>query len=97
MYVTWQTIITAASVISAIALIISKYNKGYDWVKRQNEQDQQIASIKDEMKGIKTEQAITTRGILACLKGLQELGANGPVTASVNEIENYLNEQAHKA
>lgn len=90
MYVTWQTVITAGGVIAAITVIITRYNKGYDWVKRQNDQDKEIKKIKAEL-------AIVTRGMLACLKGLQEQGCDGPVTASVNEIENYLNEQAHKA
>lgn len=89
MTVTWQTIITFAAVIGAIAAIFRYYNKGYDWVKRQNKQDAQIAAIKDE-------QEILTRGMLACLQGLHEQGCNGPVTAGITEIENYLNRKAHE-
>lgn len=89
MTVTWQTIITLAAVIGAIATILHYYNRGYSWVQRQNEQDKQIASIKEE-------QEILTRGMLACLQGLHEQGCNGPVTQGINEIENYLNKKAHK-
>ena len=39
--------------------------------------------------------AILTFGILACLKGVHELGANGPVTEAINKIEKHLNEKAH--
>ncbi len=89
MTVTWQTIITFASVLAAIAAILKYYNRGYDFVKRQNKQDEQIAEIKEE-------QAIITRGMLACLKGLQEQGLNGPVTAGIAEIEEYINRKAHR-
>ena len=41
------------------------------------------------------ELAILTFGILACLKGVHELGANGPVTEAINKIEKHLNEKAH--
>lgn len=89
MTVTWQTIITLAAVLGAIVAILKYYNRGYDFIKRQNKQDEQIAEIKEE-------QAIITRGMLACLKGLHEQGANGPVTAGISEIEEYLNRKAHK-
>ena len=42
------------------------------------------------------ELAILTFGILACLKGVHELGANGPVTEAINKIEKHLNEKAHE-
>lgn len=41
------------------------------------------------------ELALLTFGILACLKGVKELGANGPVTEAINKIEKHLNEKAH--
>lgn len=88
MYVTWQTIITVAAVITALGVIFKNYNKGYDFVKRQNAQDKVIADIQ-------AEQAILTYGILACLKGLKEQGADGPVTEAIDKIEKHLNERAH--
>lgn len=89
MLVTWQTIVTIASVLAAIIAIFKYYNKGYDWVKKQNEQDQQIQDIKDE-------QRVLTYGVLACLKGLSEKGCDGPVTDAINTLEKHLNKQAHK-
>lgn len=84
----WQTIITAAAVITAAVTIIGRYNKVYDFVKRQEQQDKEIKELKEE-------QAILTYGILACLKGLKEQGCNGPVTEAINKIEKHLNEKAH--
>lgn len=34
--------------------------------------------------------------VLACLKGLKEQGCDGPVTSAINQIEKYINKQAHK-
>ena len=85
-----QTIISAAAVVAAIGALIAVYNKGYDFVKRQKKQDKDIAAIRSE-------QQLLTFGVLACLKGLKEQGCNGPVTAAIEKIEKYLNEEAHKS
>ena len=37
-----------------------------------------------------------TQGVLACLKGLQEQGCDGPVTIAIKKLENHINKQAHK-
>lgn len=49
-----------------------------------------------EINDSKEEMLILLKGQLACLKGLSEQGCNGPVTQSINEIEIYLLNQAHK-
>ena len=84
----WQALITAAAVLTAVVTILGRYNKLYDFVKRQEEQDKQI-------KAIQSEQTILVEGILACLKGLHEQGANGPVTEAIGKIEQHLIEKAH--
>ena len=86
--VSWQTLITAAAVLTAVITRFGRYNKLYDWIKKQDEQDKEIKEMKEE-------QAILTYGILACLKGLKEQGCNGPVTEAINKIEKHLNEKAH--
>lgn len=89
MYVTWQTIITVAAVLAAIAAIVKYFTKAHSWVLRQKEQDRAIGEIKEE-------QQILVYSQLACLKGLKELGCDGPVTDAINRIEKRLNSQAHK-
>ena len=86
--VSWQNLITAAAVLTAVITLVGRYNKLYDWIKKQDEQD-------NEIKEMKKEQEILTFGILACLKGLKEQGCNGPVTEAINKIEKHLNEKAH--
>lgn len=85
---TWQTVITIAAVLTAITTVLGRYNKLYDWIKKQEEQDKLIKNIQEE-------QALLTYGVLACLKGLSEQGCDGPVSEAINKIEKHLNEKAH--
>ena len=88
MYVGTNTIITAASLVTALVVIFSAIFAVYRWYLRQNEQDKEIEKMKSE-------QCLLTYGILACLKGLKEQGCNGPVTEAINKIEKHVNQQAH--
>lgn len=88
MTITAQTIITAAAVLAAVIAIFKYYNKVYDLVKHQKDQD-------DDIKTIKKEQTLIIYGVLACLKGMHEKGANGPVTEAIDKIEKHINLAAH--
>lgn len=85
---TAQTIITAGALVAAISAMVAVFVKLVRWADRQKAQD-------EELKGVQDEQALLTYGVLACLKGLKELGCNGPVTEAVNKIEKHLNQKAH--
>lgn len=97
---TWQSIITAASVIAAIVAIAAFFSKIVRWVDKQTQQDKDIQELKahheSDIKDLKDEQTLLVYGILACLKGLQERGCNGPVTEAINKYEKYLNQKAHQ-
>lgn len=84
-----EVIITVASVITALGVILGLFITIHKWVLKQNKQDDDISSIKKE-------QSILTKGVLACLKGLKEQGCDGPVTAAIVEIEDHINKEAHK-
>ena len=84
-----EKIITIASVITALGIILGALFNAYRWYLKNEEQDKAI-------KEIKKEQSILTKGILACLKGLHEQGCNGPVTHAIEELEEHINEEAHK-
>jgi len=88
MTITAQTIITAAAVLAAVVAIMKYYNKVYDLVRHQREQD-------NDIKTIKKEQTLIIYGVLACLKGMHEKGANGPVTEAIDKIEKHINLAAH--
>lgn len=89
MYIDTNTIITTASVITALVVIFSAIFGVYRWYLKQNQQDKEIARINDE-------QCLLTYGVLACLKGLKEQGCNGPVTEAINKIEKHINQRAHE-
>ena len=106
-----QTIITAASLVTAVILLISRFAKGVRWFDKQDQQSVDIEQLKkkheDDMAALKqvlakdmhdinAEQTLLTYGVLACLKGLKEQGCNGPVTEAINKIEKYLNQKAHQ-
>ena len=97
---TWKSIITAAAVVSAIIALATYFSKVVRWVDKQKKQDDDIQEIRkhheDDMTIIKEEQRLIVFGVLACLKGLQEQGCNGPVTEAIGKIENHINEKAHK-
>lgn len=97
---TVQSVITAASVLAAAIAIIAFFAKIVRWVDKQSEQDQHIAELEskhdEDVKSLKEELNLLVYGNLACLKGLQERGCNGPVTEAIDAIETYLNKKAHQ-
>ena len=86
---TTQLILTIASVITALGVILGAVFAFHNWLLKREKNDSDIKSIKEE-------QSILTKGVLACLKGLKEQGCNGPVTEAIEDIEEYVNKQAHK-
>lgn len=107
-----ETIITAGAVCTAAVLLVSKFAKGVRWFDQQGKQTTDIATLKkkheadvatlrdelaEEIRRNNAELQLLTYGVLACLKGLQEKGCNGPVTEAVSKIEKYLNKKAHES
>ena len=84
-----QLILLIASVITAFGVIFGAVFSFHNWILKREKNDTDIKAIKEE-------QSILTRGVLACLKGLKEQGCNGPVTEAIQDIEEYVNKQAHK-
>lgn len=88
MVITAQTIITAGAVIAAIIALGKYYNKIYDLVRHQRDQD-------DDIKAIKREQTLMVYSMQACLDGLEQLGANHVVPEAKEKLSKYINQQAH--
>lgn len=109
--ITPQSVVTAGSVITAALLLFQRFAKGVRWFDKQEQQTTDLEKLKkqheadvqalenelaEEMRKNNAELQLLTYGVLACLKGLQEKGCNGPVTEAVNKIERYLNQKAHE-
>ena len=84
-----EIIITTASIITALGVIFGILFGFFKWLLKRERNDVEI-------KDIKAEQSILTKGVLACLKGLKEQGCDGPVTIAIRAIEDHLNNHAHK-
>ncbi len=84
-----DALLIAAELLGALAVISGALFTLYRWILRQNRQDADIKSLKNE-------QTVICYGVLAALKGLSEQGCNGPVTAAIDKLEKHLNIQAHK-
>lgn len=106
--ITACTVCTALG--GALGLIIGMVVKSVRFFDRQKVQDEDIHGLEEkhntDMKEliealnerfaeISEEQRILTSGMLACLRGLQEQGCNGPVTKAISDIENHINDKAH--
>lgn len=88
MIITAEAILTFVAVTSALGAMIGVIFSAYRWYLKQEKQD-------IEIKAVKEEQCIMVYGLLACLKGLQEQGCNGPVTEAVGKLEKHINKKAH--
>ena len=86
---TTQLILTIASIITALGVIFGAVFAFHNWLLKRDKNDSDIKAIKEE-------QSILTKGVLACLKGLKEQGCNGPVTEAIITIEDHINKEAHK-
>ena len=99
MYVDAQTIIEASALIGAVLAIGAVVVKIFRWFQRQEEQTEEIEKLreqaKDDIREIKDEMCLLTYAVLACLKGLQEQGCNGPVSEAIAKVEKHINQAAH--
>lgn len=101
------TIGQVIGIIAGVTAIIKFIQLIYELVKKstldrisQNAKDIQelkaeVGVLKSEMQDDKEERTIILRGLLACLKGLQEQGCDGAVTESISKIEDYLMKKSH--
>ncbi len=89
MYITWDTIITAGAVASALlflgGLIIKVYKR-----------TAKVKALEDEVASIKKEDALLCFALSACLDGLMQLGANHTVPIAKEKLDKHLNQSAHK-
>lgn len=98
-HISWQTVITAAAVLAAVAAICAYIVKLVHWIDHQKDQDKQIEELKNQLEednqDINEELCLITYGVLACLKGLHEQGCNGPVTEAIGKFDKHINQKAH--
>lgn len=100
MYISVNTIITAAGLVTAIGVLMGVIFKVHKWYLKQNAQSDEIEGLKaqhkEDIKHLKTENTLICFALSACLDGLQQLGANHTVPIAKDKLDKYLNQQAHE-
>ena len=100
MLITWETIITAGKVLGALTAIGALLFSIVRFIDRQKTLEKELVELRDihcsDMSCLNEEQRLLMYGVLACLKGLQEQGCNGPVTEAIDTLEKYINKKAHE-
>lgn len=83
-----STIVEVAGVLTALGVICGLTYKVFKWLDTRKK-------IESEMKDMKEENTLIFYGLMACLDGLEQLGANHTVPKAKNKIQKYLNLKAH--
>ena len=89
MYIDGNTIIQLSALLGALGVLMGVLIKGLNFVNAQKQQEKEIAQIK-------AEQSLLTYGVLGALKGLAEMGCDGPVKEAIVKIEKHIHEKAHE-
>lgn len=100
MYIDASKIILFGSVLSALGLILGLILKAHKWYLQLEELKEELEKLKkkheDDTTDILKENRLVCEALIACLDGLQQLGANHNVPIVKTKMESYLNDQAHK-
>ena len=97
---------STATLIGAFGVIIAFIKSVEKWINRPNKNKEELEKLKTEteqrfdkveknIKGMKKEQIVQTKCLLAIMDGLKQLGCNGEVTKARNDLSDYLLNQAH--
>lgn len=79
---------TVATLIGSVSVIAGVLFAGYKFIERDKRQTKLIHAIQKE-------QTIIVYGLKACLQGLTEIGADGPVETARQKLDEHLNARAH--
>lgn len=83
-----STIIQLAALLAALGSVGAVVVWCIKFVERQKKQDAELSAIRKEL-------TVLCYSTLACLKGLQEIGCDGPVSEALAHLEKHLNKAAH--
>lgn len=99
MYQQANTIILAGSVLAALTAFAGLAWRLFSWIARQQELEEEVKALREAARSsqeeVNEEQTLIVYGLLACLKGLQELECDGPVTEAIHQFDEHLNQKAH--
>ena len=95
------SVLTCLSVLAGFFIAIFKFYKS-NFSDKFTKLDKRVTALEErmdqqenEMGESKEERLILLKSQLACLEGLKQQGANGPVTKAIDEINEYLINKTH--
>lgn len=88
MYITAETITTAAAVVGALGVLGGVVAYVVRLIQRDKKQSETIRAMQEEM-------TIICYGLRGALKGLIETGCNGPCKDALQTLDKHLNKKAH--
>ncbi|MBQ2614752.1 MAG: branched-chain amino acid ABC transporter permease [Clostridia bacterium] len=99
MYISGDTIIKAATILTSALTILGIVWGIVLWVLKQNKNPKKIEDLQTQhnkdIKELKDELCVLSYAMLAALDGLMQLKCNGNVTKAHDRLEKHLNQQAH--
>ena len=88
MYIDADTIIKAASLLTAVGALVGVIVAIYKII----DQDRRQSEI---IKAMQAEQTILCYGLRGALQGLIEQGCDGPCKEALDKLDKHLNQKAH--
>ena len=88
MYIDVDTVVKAASFLSACSALIAMVIAVYKVLDQNKKQSEIIKSIQEE-------QTLICYGLKGALQGLVEQGCNGPCKDALTRLDKHLNKNAH--
>ncbi len=110
MYIDAETVIRAASFITALGVIIGVFVAVFKWLGKREKDSALLKELKahheddmnkmraehqSEMQELKSELCMVNYALLAALDGLLQQGCNGEVTKAHLALTKHINKQAH--
>ena len=97
MYIGSEEILTLASVLGALGVIVGTVVAIVKWVKKPQDVAKSVEELKchhnEDIALIKEELCVLNYAMLAALDGLKQLHCNGQVTQAYKTLEKHLNKQ----
>lgn len=94
-----QDVITAVAVLTAVGTLLAWLFRGHNWFLEQQNQSKKIRALEErhkaDMEESNEERQLICYCLVACLDGLQQLGANHSVPIARDKMEKHLNRKAH--
>lgn len=89
-------IVSVVGGLRAIEYVYEKITRAHDRAKEWDRFEENDTEIRAKIQQMQAEQCMLTYCMFATLDGLHQLGCNGKVSEARNELNKFMNKQAHE-